>query len=90
MAFAIYLHRDNFQPEEPLILDKNITAESNVNFTFVDFVPCVIKRSGTVIPQCEVQYHTFREKHNDGYGEPMATEKPRLGSHKLRDSYSAL
>ena len=58
MAFAIYLHRDNFQPEEPLILDKNISPD--VNFTFVDFVPSVIKRSGTVIPQCEVQYHSFR------------------------------
>jgi len=62
MAFAIYLHRDNFQPEEPLILDKNISSDSSINFTFVDFVPSVVKRSGTVIPQCEVEYHTFRSE----------------------------
>ena len=60
MAFAIYLHRENFHPEEPLILDKNIQSDPNVNFTFVDFVPSVVKRSATVIPQSEVQYHSFR------------------------------
>lgn len=59
MAFAIYLHRENFQPEAPLIVDKNVNDEK-VNFTFVDFVPGVIKRSNTVIPQCEVEYHSFR------------------------------
>jgi hypothetical protein len=62
MAFAIYLHRDNFQPEEPLILDKNINSDSSINFTFVDFVPSVVKRSGTALPQCEVEYHTFRSE----------------------------
>ena len=59
MAFAIYLHRDIFQPEDPLIFDKNVN-DVNVNFTFVDFVPSVIKRSNTVIPQFEVEYHKFR------------------------------
>lgn len=59
MAFAIYLHRENFVPEAPLIVDKNV-SDANVNFTFVDFVPGVIKRSNTVIPQCEVEYHSFR------------------------------
>ncbi len=59
MAFAIYLHRENFVPESPLIVDKNV-SDANVNFTFVDFVPGVIKRSNTVIPQCEVEYHSFR------------------------------
>lgn len=59
MAFAIYLHRENFHPEAPLIVDKNV-SDANVNFTFVDFVPSVIKRSNTVIPQFEVEYHSFR------------------------------
>ena len=57
MAFLIYLHRDTFQPEEPVILDKNLTDD--VQFTFVDFIPSVIKRSGTTLT-CQVEYHPFR------------------------------
>lgn len=60
MAFAIYLrYRNEFQPEPPQISDKNIN-DPNVNFTFVDFIPSVIKRSGTLIPQNQtVEYHPF-------------------------------
>ncbi|RWS10842.1 hypothetical protein B4U79_14840, partial [Dinothrombium tinctorium] len=51
--------REAFQPEQPQILDEHITPESK--FTFVDFVPSVIKRSSTaVITTAEVEYHTFR------------------------------
>ncbi|UXI20051.1 zinc finger protein 235-like [Sarcoptes scabiei] len=59
MAFAIYLrYRGEFQPEPPQILERNLNDPS-VKFTCVDFVPSVIKRSGTVIPQFQVEYHSF-------------------------------
>lgn len=60
MAFAIYLrYQRDFQPEQPQILDKNIN-DPNVRFTFVDFIPGVIKRAGAVMSQSQVEYHSFR------------------------------
>ncbi|XP_075675875.1 uncharacterized protein LOC113798638 isoform X2 [Dermatophagoides pteronyssinus] len=60
MAFAIYLrHQRDFQPEHPQILEKNIN-DPNVRFTFVDFIPGVIKPAGSVMSQSSVEYHSFR------------------------------
>ncbi|KAH9426135.1 hypothetical protein DERP_007075 [Dermatophagoides pteronyssinus] len=59
MAFAIYLrHQRDFQPEHPQILEKNIN-DPNVRFTFVDFIPGVIKPAGSVMSQSSVEYHSF-------------------------------
>jgi len=59
MAFAIYLNREQFQPEEPQIIDDHL--DEDVNFSFVDFVPAAIRRTTTAVMQAtEVEYHCFR------------------------------
>ncbi|OTF71518.1 hypothetical protein BLA29_014543 [Euroglyphus maynei] len=61
MAFAIYLRQRDFQPEQPQILDKNLqNNDPNIQFTFVDFIPGIIKRTGAVMSQSPVEYHSFR------------------------------
>ncbi|XP_053206350.1 uncharacterized protein LOC128390628 isoform X2 [Panonychus citri] len=60
MAWALYMFRETFQPEDPQILDSHIKPETKL--TFVDFVPNAVERTSTAIYQtAEIKYHPFRE-----------------------------
>lgn len=60
MAWFLNLNKSReFRAERPLIIDKY--AQPQVQFTFVDFIPAVIKRSTKSSTQsAKIEYHEFR------------------------------
>lgn len=60
MSFLIYLHKNEFQPEEPQVLDGHLKQDTQL--TFIDFIPSIIKRSSTSIISggTEIEYHPFK------------------------------
>ena len=59
MSFLIYLHKGEFQPEDPQILDSHLKPDTQL--TFVDFIPSITKRSATsIISGTEIEYHPFK------------------------------
>ena len=59
MSFLIYLHKGEFQPEDPQILDGHLKPDTQL--TFVDFIPSITKRSATsIISGTEIEYHPFK------------------------------
>lgn len=59
MALLMYLNKERFRPENPLVLDTHLNDD--VFMSFVDLIPAVIKRSTTTAMTAgEVEYHSFR------------------------------
>lgn len=59
MALLMYLNKERFRPENPIVIDAHLNDD--VMLSFVDLIPSVIKRStSAAMTAVEVEYHSFR------------------------------